>query len=150
MYRHTVTVYDRQHDLVATIVDTVTPRAFGHFDFPVEAGEYQGAPVEAAFNSSGDSAFVSNYRMYGGGLSESASDDCDQGDWPDSFVYRINTDYLEIERLYRVGSVPKFLAVTPDDRLLPICVGLICRSLTSRPMRRLTESRWGVIPEASR
>lgn len=118
MYRHTITVYDRQHQLVATIGDTVTPRAFGHFDFPVEAGEYQGAPVEAAFNSSGDTAFVSNYRMYGGGLSESASDDCDQGDWPDSFVYQINTHYLEIERLYRVGSVPKFLAVTPDDRLL--------------------------------
>jgi YVTN family beta-propeller protein len=115
MYRHTVTVYDRDHELVATIPDSVTPSEFGHADFP---GEYQGSPVEAAFTSDGRYGYVSNYRMYGGGLSTAASDGCNEGNWPDSFVYRIDTESLEIDQLLRVGSVPKFLAVTPDDTLL--------------------------------
>ena len=40
----------------------------------------------------------------------------DQGQ--DSFVYRIDTTTLAIDRVYPVGPVPKHLAVTPDDRLL--------------------------------
>ncbi len=115
MYRHTITVYDRDHQLVETISDDVTPSAYGHFDFP---GEYLGSPVEAAFTSDGSHVYVSNYRMYGGGLSEAASDNCNAGNWPDSFVYRIDPQFFEIDQLIRVGSVPKFLAVTPDDRLL--------------------------------
>lgn len=115
MYRHTITVYDRDYELVETIDDNVIPSAFGHFDYE---GEYQGSPVEAAFTSDGRYAYVSNYRMYGGGLSTAASDGCNRGDWPDSFVYRVETEYLEIDQLIRVGSVPKFLAVTPDDGML--------------------------------
>lgn len=115
MYRHTVTVYNRDFELVKTIDDSVTPEDFGHPEFP---GAYLGSPVEAAFDSEGRYAYVSNYRMYGGGLSEAASDGCNAGDWPDSFVYRIDTNSLEIDRLIRVGSVPKFLALTPNDRLL--------------------------------
>ncbi len=72
--------------------------------------------MEAAFTSDGSHAYVSNYRMYGGGLSEAAGDGCDPGEWPDSFVYRIDTERLVIDQLLRVGPVPKFLAVTPDDR----------------------------------
>lgn len=115
MYRHTITVYDRDYELVEAIEDSVAPSAFGHFDFE---GEYLGSPVEAAFTSDGSHAYVSNYRMYGGGLSTAAGDGCNKGDWPDSFVYRVETEYLEIDQLIRVGSVPKFLAVTPDDGLL--------------------------------
>lgn len=116
MYRHTISVFDRDYELVATISDEVTPADFGHGeDFPTT---YQGSPVEAAFTSDGRYAYVSNYRMYGGGLSTAASDGCNQGDWPDSFVYRVDTESLEIDQLLRVGSVPKFLAVTPDDRYL--------------------------------
>jgi YVTN family beta-propeller protein len=114
MYRHTISVYDREYRLLATIEDEVTPSEFGFGeDFP---GSYLGSPVEAAFTSDGSHAYVSNYRMYGGGLSTSAGDGCDRGNWPDSFVYRIDTTNLEIDQLLRVGSVPKFLAVTPDDR----------------------------------
>ncbi|HEX9847169.1 MAG TPA: YncE family protein [Acidimicrobiia bacterium] len=113
MYRHTITVYDRDYRLLKTIPDEVTPAEYGHGDdFP---GTYRGSPVEAAFTSDGAYAYVSNYRMYGGGLSTVAGDGCDQGDWPDSFVYRVDTSTLRIDRLLRVGPVPKFLTVTPDD-----------------------------------
>lgn len=116
MYRHTISVFNRDFENLATISDEVTPSAFGHGDdFP---GVYRGSPVEASFTSDGSYAYVSNYRMYGGGLSTSASDGCNKGNWPDSFVYRIDTSILEIDQLLRVGSVPKFLAVTPNDRYL--------------------------------
>lgn len=115
MYRHTITVYDRDFDLIATIDDRVTPSEYGHEEFDVEL---QGSPVEAAFGFGGTKAYISNYKMYGGGLSTAASDGCNQGNWPDSFVYRVDTGTLEIDQLIRVGSVPKFLAVTPDDSKL--------------------------------
>ena len=117
MYRHTVTVYDRNFELVATIDDRVTPAEFGHDGFDTEL---RGAPVEAAFTSDGSYAYVSNYKMYGGGLSTAAGDGCNAGSWPDSFVYRIDTLTLEIDQVIRVGPVPKFLAVTPDDRYLVV------------------------------
>jgi YVTN family beta-propeller protein len=117
MYRHTITVYDRSHALVATIPDAVTPSDFGRDDFP---GEYLGSPVEAAVTSDGSKVYVSNYRMYGGGLSTAAGDDCPAGDWPDSLVYRIDAVTLQIDQLIRVGAVPKFLAVSPDDRYLVV------------------------------
>lgn len=115
MYRHTITVYDRSFQLVETIADTVVLADFGHDDYP---GEYRGSPVEAALTSDGAYVYVSNYRMYGGGLSTAASDACNVGSWPDSFVYRINTATLEIDQAIKVGPVPKFLAVTPDDEYL--------------------------------
>lgn len=117
MYRHTITVYDRSYQLLKTISDEVEPEEFGHEEFP---GEYRGSPVEAAFTSDGSLAYVSNYRMYGGGLSTGAADGCSAGDWPDSFVYRVETSSLEIDQLIRVGPVPKFLDVSPDDHLLVV------------------------------
>ena len=75
--------------------------------------------MEAAFTSDGSFAFVSNYRMYGMGYnSHAGGDSCRKGQGQDSFVYRVNTTTLEIDRVYPVGPVPKHLAVTPDDRLL--------------------------------
>lgn len=116
MYRHTISVFDRDYQLVVDISDEVTPADFGYGeDFP---GTYQGSPVEAAFTSDGSHAYVSNYHMYGGGLNTSAGDGCNRGDWPDSLVYRIDTSTLAIDQLLRVGPVPKFLAVTPDDGYL--------------------------------
>lgn len=112
MYRHTVTVYDRDHQLVATIDDAVDLAAHDR------NGEFQGSPVEAAFTSDGSSAYVSNYQMYGPGFSRPGDDDCNKGDWDGSFVYRIDTETLGIVETIPVGAVPKFLAVTPDDRYL--------------------------------
>jgi len=115
MYRHTITVYDRSYQLVETIADTVVLSDFGHDDYE---GEYRGSPVEAAFTSNGAYVYVSNYRMYGSGFTTAGGDGCNAGSWPDSFVYRIDTAALEIDQIIRVGPVPKFLAVTPDDRYL--------------------------------
>lgn len=116
MYRHTVSVFGSDRQLRATLRDTVDLNAFG---YDVPAGTYRGAPVEAAFSSDGSYAFVSNYRMYGPGYDPNAgSDRCGKDGGQASFVFRINTRLLEIDRLYPVGPVPKALAVTPDDRLL--------------------------------
>ncbi len=116
MYRHTISVLDHHKNLVATIDDSVDLRAFG-YDVPGDV--YRGAPVEAAFTSDGSFAFVSNYRMYGPGYDPHAgSDSCRKDQGQDSFVYRIDTTTLDIDRVYPVGRVPKHLAVTPDDRLL--------------------------------
>ena len=116
MYKHTISVFGPDKQLLDTLPDRVDLRSFG-YEAPV--GVHNGSPVEAAFNSDGSYAFVSNYRMYGPGYAPNAGgDNCDKGRGQDSFVYRIDTRTLEIDRLYPVGPVPKFLAVTPDDRLL--------------------------------
>ncbi|MCW2698873.1 MAG: family beta-propeller repeat protein [Blastococcus sp.] len=114
MYRHTVTVYDRDFDLVATISDEVTPSQFG-----VELdGSYGGAPVEAAATPDGRYVYVSNYSMYGPGFREGTDICTPRDDYPDSFVYRIDTTSLEIDQVIEVGAVPKYLAVTPDGATL--------------------------------
>ncbi len=120
MYRHTISVFDASKTLVATIPDSVDLAALGQ---PKPPGTYRGAPVEAAFDSSGAYAYVSNYRMYGDGFTIDAGDSCnnDQGD--PSYVYRldlakVSTPESVIDRAYLVGSVPKYVAVSPDDRLL--------------------------------
>ena len=116
MYVHTVSVFDETKQLIKTIDDSVDLKAFG---YDVDGDSYQGAPVEAAFTSDGSLAFVSNYRMYGPGYDPQAGGDtCEKDQGQDSFVYRIDTGSLEIDHVYPVGPVPKFLAVTPDDRFL--------------------------------
>ncbi len=113
MYRHTITVYDRSFRLVATISDRVNPAAFGLGGYP--DGSYQGAPVEAAFTSSGSHAYVSNYQMFGPGFNRAGHDGCNAGGWDESFLYRVDTATLRIDRVIPVGAVPKYVAVTPDD-----------------------------------
>lgn len=116
MYSHTITVYDRNFKLIKTIPDTVKLANYGFSKFK---GSYQGAPVEAAFSSDGKYAYVSNYQMYGSGFDNPGSDRCSPGAKHDkSFVYRINTETLKIEKVIAVGAVPKFNAVSPDNRLV--------------------------------
>ncbi len=115
MYRHTISVFTADKELAATIPDSVDLSAYG---FDVEEGTYMGAPVEAAFSPNGRYAYVSNYRMYGPGFSGGGSDGCNKGAGDDSFVYRVDTETLAIDAVYQVGSVPKFLAVTPDGQRL--------------------------------
>jgi YVTN family beta-propeller protein len=114
MYTHTVTVYDRDFDLVATISDEVTPSQFG-VDLP---GSYRGAPVEAAATPDGRYVYVSNYSMYGPGFTEGSDTCTPRSGYRDSFVYRIDTRSLEIDQMIEVGAVPKYLAVTPDGKTL--------------------------------
>ena len=116
MYRHTISVFDADKQLVKTLKDSVDLKAFG---LEASGDSYQGAPVEAAFTSDGSYVFVSNYRMYGPGYDPRAGGDvCEKDRGQDSFVYRIDTETLLIDRLYRAGPVPKYMAVTPDDSLL--------------------------------
>lgn len=114
MYNHSITVYNRQYDLVKTISDQISLADYGYPQFP---GVQNGAPVEAAFTRDGGTAWVSNYQMYGAGFTSSADDDCspDQNHEP-SFLYRIGTEKLAIDNVVQVGAVPKYVATTPDNR----------------------------------
>lgn len=112
MYNHSVTVYDSEGQLVTTVPDAVRLSDFG-IDKP---GTYKGAPVEAAFTRDGSHMYVSNYAMYGPGFSE-GSDDCVPGSKvPASFLYRIDTKSWAIDQVIGVGSTPKFVAISPDDK----------------------------------
>jgi len=112
MYRHSITVYDREYNLVKTISDVVN---LGNLGYPQYPGEQQGAPVEAAFSQDGQVAWVSNYQMYGAGFKGNADDTCSPSENLDpSFLYRIDTKSLTIERAVQVGATPKFLATVPN------------------------------------
>ncbi len=113
MYRHTITVYDaRTLKVVKTISDGVRLSRLG---YPQFHGVDHGAPVEAAFSPDGRYAYVSNYSMYGSGFGPEGSDSCTPSSGYDrSFLYRIDMRRLAIDRAYRVGEVPKVVAVTPD------------------------------------
>lgn len=115
MYRHSVTVYDaRTLELRETISDSVELADFGYERY---SGTSLGAPVEAAFSKDGKHAYVSNYSMYGDDFGPEGDDECTPASGYDrSFVYRISLETLEIDDAYRVGAVPKVVAVTPDGR----------------------------------
>ena len=114
MYRHNMMVFDRAGNVITLIPDNVDLAAYGIAD-GVQA---QGSPVEAVFTPDGSYVYVSNYKMYGDGFDPSASDDCDRGTWDDSYIYKINTTSFKIEKVIATGSVPKFMAITPDGRRL--------------------------------
>lgn len=119
MYRHTITVYDQSFNLVKTIRDKVNLKDYGYKNHP---NEYKGSPVECAFSHNGDYAWVSNYNMSGGDSTEFIHPGCDgcysSSKYDSSYVYKINTKTFEIENAVLVGAVPKFLAVSPDNKYL--------------------------------
>jgi YVTN family beta-propeller protein len=117
MYRHTVNVYNRDFELVKIIKDEIELKKYGYDSFK---GKYKGAPVECAFSHQGKYAWVSNYLMTGGDSTEFVKPGCDQCSarniYDSSFVYKINTSTFEIESVIKVGAVPKYLQVTPDNK----------------------------------
>ena len=114
MYKHSITVYDKAGDLLSTIPDTVDLAAFGIGGHP---GTSRGAPVEVAFSPDGTKAYVSNYSMYGSGFGPEGSDECHPSDGYDrSYVYRVDVATMKIDNVILVGSVPKYVATTPDGR----------------------------------
>ena len=115
MYRHTITVYDANYQLVKTISDEVVLADYGIEGFN---GTHRGAPVEAAFTSDGRYAYISNYEMYGDGYGRPGGDGCNNGGWDHSYLYRVDTDSLEIDQVIDVGAVPKYVAVTPDNSMV--------------------------------
>ncbi len=116
MYNHSITVYNREYKLVKTLSDFVDLAKHGHAKMK---GIYQGAPVEAAFSHNGNYVWVSNYQMYGPGFNNPGDDKCYPSENKDnSFLYKINTNTLEIEQAIEVGSVPKYVATSPDNRMV--------------------------------
>ena len=114
MYRHTLTVYDAAGTLVKTIPDSVDLAQFGVAGHP---GTSRGAPVEAAVDAAHQHLFATNYSMYGANFGPEGSDSCrGPAGLSRSFVYRINLKTLAIDGLAQVGMVPKYVAVTPNDK----------------------------------
>lgn len=115
MYRHSVTIYDAKNlDLVATVPDRVRLSDLG---FSGYAGTHQGAPVEGAYSPDGSYLYVTNYAMYGKGFNREGTDKCKPSDKYDrSFLYRINTANWTVDAAYKVGTVPKVVDVSPDNK----------------------------------
>lgn len=119
MYRHNISVFDRQGKLITTIDDKVDLKAFGA-DIPGRSSVVRGSPVEAAFSPDMQFGYVSNYAMYGKGWDPSADDTCQGKDRDESFVYRVNTSTFVIDQVIGVGAVPKYLAVSPDNKFVVV------------------------------
>ena len=115
MYRHSVTIYDaKSFELLHTVSDSVSLQSFG---YSKNASIFKGAPVEGTFSPDGKYLYVSNYAMYGAGYNKEGHDTCSPASGYDkSFVYRINRSNYEIDAIYPVGSVPKVVEATPDNK----------------------------------
>lgn len=113
MYSHTISVFDENYRLVKTISDRIQPEHFGIKD---REGTFRGAPVECAFTPDGKYAYVSNYCMQGDGFEHPGCDTCYGKEYDISYIYKINTESLEIENIIPAGSVPKYLAISPDGK----------------------------------
>jgi YVTN family beta-propeller protein len=117
MYRHSVTIYDaNKADLIATVPDSVVLSDFG---FKKYSGTYKGAPVEGAFSPDGKYLYFTNYSMYGKGFTKEGHDTCSPASgYDNSFLSRINLESKKIDAVYAVGSVPKVVQVSPDNKYI--------------------------------
>jgi YVTN family beta-propeller protein len=120
MYRHNISVFNREGKVVATIDDKVDLAAFGISTVKMRSSIVKGSPVEAAFSPDSKFAYVSNYKMYGGGWNPITDDSCQGRSWDPSYVYRISTTSFAIDQVIEVGAVPKFLAVSPDNKFVVV------------------------------
>ena len=117
MYNHSITVYDaKTFELIKTIPDSVSLKTFG---YSKSSSNFKGAPVEGSYSTDGKYLYVTNYAMYGPGYNREGHDTCSPASGFDtSFVYRINRSNYEIDAVYPVGSVPKVVEVTPDNKYI--------------------------------
>lgn len=119
IYSHSITVYDSTtHQLVNRLSDSIDLSKFG---FPKHAGISQGGPVEAAWTKDAKYAYVSNYVMSGPGFKGFAKDECSpKSGFDNGFVYRYNVAKKTWDQAIEVGAVPKFVAITPDQKKVVI------------------------------
>jgi len=117
MYRHSVTLYNSQTmELVSTIPDSVSLSKFGYSQY---SGNYRGAPVEGAYSPDGKYLYFTNYAMYGNGFKKEGHDTCSPASGYDkSFLSRVDLKSDQIDAIYPVGSVPKVVQVTPDNKYI--------------------------------
>ena len=115
MYRHSVTIYDAETlELKKTVPDSVELSKFGYSRY---SGMYKGAPVEGAYSPDGKYLYFTNYAMYGKGFNKEGHDTCSPASGFDSsFLSRIDLEKNQIDAVYPVGSVPKVVKVTPDNK----------------------------------
>lgn len=118
MYRHSVTVYTEEGNLMHKIKDDVNLNQFGYKNYQNEL--VKGAPVEGAFTSDGKFLWVSNYAMEGRDFENKGCDDCIGKTYDPGFLYKINMTSSAIENVIEVGSVPKHLAISTNDSLMII------------------------------
>lgn len=113
-YNHTITVYDREYNLVKTISGKVALADFGLTQFK---GTQQGSPIAAAATLDGQAVWVANYQMAGEGLQGNTEANCTPAANQDpGFLYRIGTQTLQVEQVVRVGAAPQTIATAPDNR----------------------------------
>ena len=117
MYNHSVTIYDaNKAELIATVPDSVVLSDFG---FKKYSGIYRGAPVEGAYSPDGKYLYFTNYAMYGKGFNKEGHDTCSPASGFDtSFLSRVNLDTKKIDAVFPVGSVPKVVKVTPNNKYI--------------------------------
>lgn len=115
MYQHSVTIFDsRSLELITIVKDSVSLSSLG---IPGFSGTHRGAPVEGAFSPDSQYLYITNYAMYGKGFTKEGQDVCSPSSgFDNSFVSRINLENYEIDAVYPVGSVPKVVSVTPDNK----------------------------------
>ena len=115
MYNHSITIYDANtFELIKTVPDSVQLSKFGYSKY---SSIYKGAPVEGSYSPDGKYLYVTNYAMYGKGYNREGHDTCSPASkFDSSFLYRINLSSYEIDAVYPVGSVPKVVEVTPDNK----------------------------------
>ena len=115
MYNHSITIYDANtFALIKTVPDSVQLSKFGYSKSPAL---FKGAPVEGSYSPDGKYLYVTNYAMYGKGFNHEGHDTCSPASHYDtSFLYRIELESYTIDAVYPVGSVPKVVEVTPDNK----------------------------------
>lgn len=117
MYSHTVTLFDSKSlELVKTVKDSVDFASLGVSGF---SGVYRGSPVEGGYSPDGKYLYFTNYAMYGKGFNKEGTDKCGPADGYDkSYLSRLDLETLKIDAVYPVGSVPKVVKVTPDNKYI--------------------------------
>lgn len=117
MYKHSVTIYNSQtFELIKTVPDSVQLSKYGYSKY---TSLFKGAPVEGAYSPDGKYLYVTNYAMYGKGYNREGHDTCSPASHFDtSFLYRIELSTYTIDAVYPVGSVPKVVEVTPDNKYI--------------------------------
>jgi YVTN family beta-propeller protein len=89
------------------------------FGYKKYSGMYRGAPVEGAFSPDGKYLYFTNYAMYGKGFLKEGHDTCSPASGYDSsFLSRVNLTTKKIDAVFPVGSVPKVVQVTPNNKYI--------------------------------
>jgi len=113
IYTGGVSVFTADGQAVTRISDVVPRKMLGLRG----RGTVQGSPVEAAFSADGRFAYVSNYYMTGAGFNKKGFDKCSGSvSYDKSYLYKIDMTTNTVIAAAKVGSVPKYVAVTPNNK----------------------------------